>query len=159
MKQLLLTNISALLIWCLALPGFAQFTTTPTLVAKNSDIIASTGNRKSDTGITSPTLHLQAEPEALTFLSKLETKYKQIEMISGEFKQLKRSTLFLEEISSQGRFYFKKPGKFRCDYLPPNESVNIIVDNTAWIYVPEIKQVEKYYLGKSSSKACLLYTS
>lgn len=156
MRQLFLTGISVAVIWCLTLLGFAQSFTTPTLAAKNSDLITTAVNNKTDVAMTSPTLPLMTEQEALTFLSKLEEKYKQIEMISGEFKQLKRSTLFLEEINSQGRFYFKKPGKFRCDYLPPNESVNIIVDNTAWIYVPEIKQVEKYYLGKSSSKVVQL---
>jgi len=93
-----------------------------------------------------------AKEQALEFLEKLEEKYEDVETISGEFSQLKRSTVFLEEIKSQGIFYFKKPGRFRCDYLPPNESINLVVNDTAWLYVPEIKQVEKYYFGKSATK-------
>lgn len=99
-----------------------------------------------------PKDNAEAQKEAIKILQQLEEKYKTIETITGEFKQLKRSTIFLEEINSQGVFYFKKPGKFRCDYLPPNESINWVVDDTAWLYVPEIKQAEKYYFGKSGSK-------
>jgi len=90
------------------------------------------------------TATLENDPEAVTLLQKLEEKNADVDTIIGQFDQVKQSTLFLEEIQSQGKFYFQKPDKFRCDYLPPNESENLIVGNTAWLYVPEIKQVEKY---------------
>ncbi|MCD6385611.1 outer membrane lipoprotein carrier protein LolA [Candidatus Sumerlaeota bacterium] len=121
--------------------GICQQNTTPTLAIDNKT-----------TKTLTPKDDAEAQREAIKILRQLEEKYKKIETITGEFKQLKRSTVFLEEIKSQGVFYFKKPGKFRCDYLPPNESINWIIDDTAWLYVPEIKQAEKYYFGKSGSK-------
>ncbi len=106
----------------------------------------------SDTPTTPSEVSGEEDATAIEFLEKLEAKYQDVTTVKGEFQQVKRSTIFLEEIKSQGVFYFKKPGKFRCDYLPPNESVNIVVDNTAWLYVPEIKQVEKYYFDRSGNK-------
>lgn len=90
------------------------------------------------------TAPLENDPAAVALLKKLEEKNADVDTIIGQFDQVQQSTLFLEEIQSKGRFYFQKPEKFRCDYLPPNESQNWIVGNTAWLYVPEIKQVEKY---------------
>jgi outer membrane lipoprotein-sorting protein len=97
------------------------------------------------------TATLENDPAAIALLKKLEEKNADIDTIIGQFDQVKQSSLFLEEIHSQGRFYFQKPEKFRCDYLPPNESENWIIGNTAWLYVPEIKQVEKYQFSTEAS--------
>ncbi|MBN1900800.1 outer membrane lipoprotein carrier protein LolA [Candidatus Sumerlaeota bacterium] len=82
--------------------------------------------------------------QGLRFLKKLEAKYKDTLTFYGEFHQKKISTLFLEEIDSRGQFWYQKPGRFRCEYLPPNQQVNLILDEVAYIYIPEIKQVEIY---------------
>ena len=96
------------------------------------------------------TTTLENDPEAVALLRKLEEKNADVDTVLGQFDQVKQSSLFLEEIHSQGKFYFQKPEKFRCDYLPPNESQNWIVGNTAWLYVPEIKQVEKYQFSSEA---------
>jgi outer membrane lipoprotein carrier protein len=93
---------------------------------------------------------LENHPKAVALLNKLEEKNADVDTIIGQFDQVMQSTLFLEEIQSQGKLYFQKPEKFRCDYLPPNESQNWIVGNTAWLYVPEIKQVEKYQFSSEA---------
>lgn len=84
-------------------------------------------------------------------LRLLEAKYKETKTFTGEFEQLKVSEMFLEEIRSEGRFWYEKPGKFRCEYLPPNEQVNLILDDVAYMYIPEIKQVEVYRFKSEDS--------
>lgn len=90
--------------------------------------------------------------EALEFLKKLEAKNKDVKTIEGKFSQVKNQKIFLEEIKSEGVFYFKKPGKFRCDYLAPNEMINYLIDNVAYMYVPENKQVDKYTFNSEGSQ-------
>ncbi len=90
--------------------------------------------------------------QSIQFLKKLQEKNKTITTIEGKFNQIKNQKLFLEEIKSEAVFYFKKPGKFRCDYLPPNEMINYLIDNTAYMYVPENKQVDKYIFNSEGSQ-------
>ena len=66
-------------------------------------------------------------------LRLLENKYRETKTFFGEFNQLKVSELFLEEIRSKGRFWYEKPGRFRCEYLPPDAQVNLIVDDKAYV--------------------------
>jgi len=87
----------------------------------------------------------------IELLTQLEKRYLETNTYFGEFNQLKVSTLLLEEIPSKGRFWYEKPGKFRCEYLPPNEQVNLIVKDTAWVYIPQIKQVEVYHFRAEDS--------
>lgn len=91
------------------------------------------------------------ENEAVKTLRLLEKKYKEVTTFSGEFTQIKKSEVFLEEISSKGKYFYKKPRSFRCDYLSPNESENLFINDMAWVYVPELKQVEKYYVGSNDN--------
>lgn len=87
----------------------------------------------------------------IDLLAQIEKRFKETQTYFGEFDQLKVSKLMLEEIPSKGRFWYEKPGKFRCEYLPPNEQVNLIVQDTAWVHIPQIKQVEVYHFRTEDS--------
>jgi len=84
-------------------------------------------------------------------LTLLETRYKETQTYQGEFDQVKKSEVFLEEVRSKGKFWYQRTGRFRCEYLPPNAQVNLILDNMAYMYIPEIKQVEVYHFKSSDS--------
>jgi outer membrane lipoprotein-sorting protein len=84
-------------------------------------------------------------------LTLLETRYKETQTYQGEFDQVKKSEVFLEEVRSKGKFWYQRTGRFRCEYLPPNAQVNLILDNMAYMYIPEIKQVEIYHFKSSDS--------
>jgi outer membrane lipoprotein-sorting protein len=131
-----------LLLLLLASTGFCQEATTPTVTTVETQIVEQA---------TSPT-QVTSRDRAIKLLRELEDKYRDVTTISGQFSQLKRNAAFMEEIKSQGVFYFKKPGRFRCEYLPPNESIYILANDIAWLYVPEIKQVEKVYMGQQATK-------
>lgn len=102
-----------------------------------------------DDAAAAPTTDTAAQ--GLDLLEKLEAKYKETLTFYGEFRQKKISTLFLEEIDSNGQFWYQKPGRFRCEYLPPNQQVNLILDDKAYVYIPEIKQVEIYHFKPQDS--------
>ena len=70
--------------------------------------------------------------KALLYL--MEGKYRQVKTFFGEFKQKKVSELLLYEVDSKGRFWYEKPGKFRCEYLAPYEQVNLLLDDVAYVY-------------------------
>lgn len=93
-----------------------------------------------------------SKDEAINLFKKLEEKHKTLKTVVGTFIQIKNQKIFLEEIKSEGIFYFKKPGKFRCDFLPPNEMINYLIDNTAYMYVPENKQVDKFTFNPEGSQ-------
>lgn len=109
-----------------------------TVVISISSLLAETG--------TTDTVAL-----GVNWLKKLEDKHQETRTFTGEFDQLMKSELFLEEIESEGKFWYEKPGRFRCEYEPPNEQVNLVVDDLAYVYIPEIKQVEIYHFDRGES--------
>ena len=84
--------------------------------------------------------------KAIEVLKRLEKEQEKVNTLEVSFYQIRTSGLMLEDIFSEAIFYYKIPDKFRCDYLPPDESINLITGNTAYIYTKEINQVEKYDL-------------
>jgi len=110
------------------------FSGIPRIFAQNKDLV--------DVTKTAP----EKENKAIEVLQKLEKEQEKINSLEVSFYQIRSSGLMLEDIFSEGIFYFKKPDQFRCDYLPPDESINLITGNTAYIYTKEINQVEKYDL-------------
>jgi outer membrane lipoprotein-sorting protein len=89
--------------------------------------------------------------QGVELIRRLEAKYMKTMTFYGEFNQTKVSKLFLEEIRSKGKFWYQKPGKFRCEYLPPNAQVNLLLDDVAYVYIPDIKQVEVYHFKTEDS--------
>jgi len=89
--------------------------------------------------------------QGMELLKRLEAKYMKTMTFYGEFNQTKVSKLFLEEIKSKGKFWYQKPGKFRCEYLAPNAQVNLLLDDVAYVYIPDIKQVEVYHFKTEDS--------
>lgn len=96
---------------------------------------------------------LENNPEAIALLKKIEQKHLTIQRVEAEFEQVKTSTLFLETIKSEGRFWYAKPDennpdRLRIEYSSPSELINLVIGNTAYIVNPEIRQVEKYNFQK-----------
>lgn len=88
----------------------------------------------------------------LALLRELETRHASVTAVRGEFDQLKVSEIFLEEIRSEGTFWFKKPDLFRCDYEPPDEMTNLIREDAIYVYVPELEQCEVYRFASDQER-------
>jgi outer membrane lipoprotein carrier protein len=74
---------------------------------------------------------------------RVDDAYAKTQDLQGEFTQETIIEGFETGFQSTGRFYLKKPGLLRWDYLHPSEE-HIYVDGDAvMIYVPEHQQVVK----------------
>ena len=50
--------------------------------------------------------------------------------------------MFSEEIHSDGKFWYDKPNKFRCDYATPSPAEFYLLDGKIYFYSAENKQVD-----------------
>lgn len=94
----------------------------------------------------------------LELLRAIEARHAEVATIQGSFDQLKVSEIFQEETPSKGTFWFQKPDRFRCDYAPPNEVTNLIVEDSIYVYVPELEQVERYKFYSEQERDQQLHT-
>ena len=76
-------------------------------------------------------------------VSRVDDRYAKTQDLQGEFTQETIIEGFETGFKSTGRFYLKKPGLLRWDYLEPSKE-NIYVDgDEVMMYVPEHQQVVK----------------
>lgn len=102
---------------------------------------------RADAPSTAPVIH---DPRALEWLGKVESRHETIQRIHAEFDQIKWSALFLERIDSTGEIKVIKPDKLYIEYDPA--LFTWVVDDIYWVYNPEIRQVDKIYLGRGDRK-------
>ncbi len=93
----------------------------------------------------------QNSEEAIAFLRQLEEKNEGLTSLYGSFHQVRSNKMFLEEIESNGEFWYIKPDQFRCDYHEPSEARFYLVGDTGLYYTPELKQVERFQLQTGDS--------
>lgn len=96
-------------------------------------------------------------PKTLALLKALEDRHGASESIEGTFKQTKTSEVFMEKIESTGKFKFRRPDLFRADYDAPDRMTNIIQKDAIYIYVPELKQAERYKFRSSEERDAQLH--
>lgn len=76
-------------------------------------------------------------------VGRVDDRYAKTQDLQGEFTQETIIEGFETGFKSTGRFYLKKPGLLRWDYLEPSKE-NIYVDgDEVMMYVPEHQQVVK----------------
>ena len=76
-------------------------------------------------------------------VNRVDDRYAKTQDLQGEFTQETIIEGFETGFKSTGRFYLKKPGLLRWDYLEPSKE-NIYVDgDEVMMYVPEHQQVVK----------------
>lgn len=79
-------------------------------------------------------------------LHQIEQAGKNLIDLKADFHQVKVFTLFEDKTESSGKLIYKKSGKILWEFEKPDPSKLIINKNTAWLYVPKIKQVQKVNL-------------
>ncbi len=91
--------------------------------------------------------------DAVGFLRRLEEKNAGVERLHARFQQTRSSSIYLEEIQSRGEFWYSRPNLFRCDYFEPSELRYYLIKDTAWIYTPELNQVDKIAMESGDGAA------
>ncbi|MCB2153583.1 outer membrane lipoprotein carrier protein LolA [bacterium] len=89
--------------------------------------------------------------DAVEFLKQIEAKNKDIETLWGKFHQLRVNPMFMEEVESNGEFWYTKPNHFRADYFEPSEIRFYMFKDAILSYTPSLQQVEKYPVENEDS--------
>jgi outer membrane lipoprotein-sorting protein len=77
----------------------------------------------------------RAEPAA-DLLAKVDAAKAGITSLAGEFTQRNRVKLFKQELTSKGRFSFRKPRQIRWEYTAPDPSLLLLDGNQATLTTP-----------------------
>jgi outer membrane lipoprotein carrier protein len=76
-------------------------------------------------------------------MEKIDARYAQTQDLQAEFTQETKIEGFETGFTSSGRFYLKKPGLLRWDYLQPSTEQIYVDGDQVLMYVPEHQQVVK----------------
>ena len=83
----------------------------------------------------------QALQEVLEVVKKIQVRYEKTRDLQATFTQKTRIEGFSTPVISTGRFYIKKPGRLRWDYIEPAIEEIYVNKDDVKMYVPEHKQV------------------
>ena len=83
----------------------------------------------------------QALEEVQEVVKKIQARYEKTKDLQASFTQKTRIEGFSTPVISTGRFYVKKPGRLRWDYIEPATEEIYVNKDDVKMYVPEHKQV------------------
>ncbi len=83
-----------------------------------------------------------AREQALEFLAKLEEKHEETTSLHAQFVQVREDTVFLEEVRSEGQFWWREPELFRATLRSEHDSEIWIRDGNMYEYIPDLRQVD-----------------
>jgi outer membrane lipoprotein carrier protein len=84
-------------------------------------------------------------------VGRVDDRYAKTQDLQGEFAQETIIEGFKTGFKSSGRFYLKKPGLLRWDYLEPSKEHIYVDGDEVMMYVPEHQQVVKGTLTQISA--------
>lgn len=83
-----------------------------------------------------------ARERAVEFLQALEEKNAGTESLQANFVQVRTDTIFLDEVRSEGRFWWRSPDLFRASLRSEHDSEIWIRDGKMYEYIPALRQVD-----------------
>ena len=83
----------------------------------------------------------KALQEVQEVVKKIQVRYEKTKDLQASFTQKTRIEGFSTPVISTGRFYIKKPGRLRWDYIEPATEEIYVNKDDVKMYVPEHKQV------------------
>jgi len=131
---------------CLAITHYVRAAEAPT--PSTSPTVAVTSTTTEASGPTSPAL--ASDPAAVKWLRAMEERHRDHRRASGEFTQVRKDPVFLEDIHATGKFYYERPNRFRCDYnqdKPEQASTTLVDGNLVAEYFPALKQLVRCRLN------------
>lgn len=91
--------------------------------------------------------------DAAEVISRLQKKYESISSLKADFSQ-EVASKGMPSQKSEGRVWFKKPGKMRWEYQKPSKDLIVSDGETIWLYQPDLNQViEKSAASTASAMA------
>lgn len=93
---------------------------------------------------------IKAETSLPVAIEKIQKYYDGFQDIQTSFTQKIKLKTFDKEVNKQGMTAFKKPGKFKVEYLGENARLYLSNGKKLWIYQKGEKQVQSYVLNDKS---------
>lgn len=123
----------------LGLPAFCTAQATPSA----SDTVTSAGVA----AVAATPTPSAAATDVIGFLHKVEAKNRETKSLEAEFSQVREDSIMGDTVRSEGRFWYKAPGKFRASYPENKEDKSYASEvwmegNTLSTYTPKMKQAE-----------------
>ncbi len=82
-----------------------------------------------------------AAQDVETIIQAVQEEYERTQDIQAAFTQIAVIKSLSKPKESQGKVYFKKPGKMRWEYTSPDQQLLVSDGTTMWFYVAEDEQV------------------
>lgn len=89
----------------------------------------------------------------IEFLRAVEERNQGVQTLHGKFSQVRSNEMFLEEIHSEGEFWYARPSQFRADYHTPTLARFYLIGNRGMYYTPELNQLEKFTFRSTNGRA------
>jgi outer membrane lipoprotein carrier protein len=100
----------------------------------------------------------ETEPRRLPLdavLEHIQRNYDRARTFKARFSQKNTSAAFGRSRTVTGQLAFKKPGRMRWEYDPPESKLFLAIGQTLWMYEPGDKQAYKQDLKQSQLPAAL----
>lgn len=75
--------------------------------------------------------------------------------LRARFVQTRVLTAIEEEERSSGVLYYRKPDRLRWEYSAPHRSWTVIAGDRGWAVFPDIRQVQRFEVGRSRAEGLL----
>ncbi|MFH1992110.1 MAG: outer membrane lipoprotein carrier protein LolA [Pseudomonadota bacterium] len=95
----------------------------------------------------------QSEPESelSRVLECIKKKEKTLKTFTATFRQIKKTYLLNEPLTSEGLIYFDSSGKLLMKVTSPSPLLILFKNSSLLVYYPEIAKAEKRYIGNAES--------
>lgn len=80
--------------------------------------------------------------KALAFLKRVEEKNQDTKTLQAKFTQVRMNATFLEEVKSEGEFWYSAPNRFHAKYKSENDSELWMTADQYVEYIPSLRQVD-----------------
>lgn len=90
---------------------------------------------------------LQAK-EMTQALNRLKDMQKDIDVISADVYQRKKTPLLKNEVETKGQITMKRPNLIYWDITKPERRITIIDGKNMWVYQPDLKEARRYILSE-----------
>ncbi len=97
-------------------------------------------------------------PSLETVLRELDREAKALHTVTAEIERTTVTAVVNDRSTESGRFFMRTDGKMRIELTKPDQRTILRNGDKVWHYLPKLKRVEEYDIGKYGALADALLT-
>jgi len=98
-----------------------------------------------------PLVGLTQKGNLQDLLDRVDARLSSLQSLSASFNQTREIKLTGEKIQAKGRLYLRKPKEMMLEYTQPDKQKLLVKDSIVMIYLPALKQIQRFNLGESQA--------